>query len=128
MTSAFVQLHPGEVTIHAPQQFYVGDTWEITALCTDGDGNPLDLSAAAITWKLKSVADNSIKLTLTVGSGIALIENTSGDLVLGQCIITVTPAQSAPLAPGYYRDELTAVVGNKTLTQFKGRIEAIEKL
>lgn len=128
MTSAFVQLRPGEVTIHPPQQFYVGDSWEISALCTDGDGDPLDLSAAQITWKLKSVADNSIKLTLTVGNGIALIENTSGDLVLGQCIVTVTPAQSGPLAPGYYRDELTVVAGARTLTQFKGRIEAIEKL
>jgi hypothetical protein len=128
MTSAFVQLHPGEVTIHPPQQFYLGDTWEISALCTDGDGNLLDLSAAAITWKLQDVADNAIKLTLTIGAGIALVENTSGDLVLGQCQIEVTPEQSGPLAPGYYRDELTVVVGNRTLTQFKGRIEAIAKL
>jgi hypothetical protein len=70
---------------------------------SDGDGNLLDLSAAAITWKLQAVADNSIKLTLTVGAGIALIENTSWDLVLGQCLVSVSlrrPGRSRPDTTG----------------------------
>jgi hypothetical protein len=119
MTSAFMQLRPGEVTVHPPQQFYSGDTWEIHASCADGDGNALDLEFAALTWRLDDL------LTLSLGDGIALIENTSGDLVKGVCLITVTPTQSTALAPGFYNDSLVVETGGKVLTQFQGRIEVV---
>jgi len=133
MTSAFMQLHPGEVTIHPPQQFYAGDTWPISALCTDGDGAVIDLSAADCVWQLNEYLPDGEhggpnKLTLQVGTGIALVENTSGDLVPGLILITVTPGQSAGLAPGFYLDQLQVSVGGKVFVQFRGRIEVVAKL
>lgn len=133
MTSAFMQLHPGEVTVHPPQQFYAGDTWEISAECNDAAGDPVDLSAATVEWLLNSIAADNVsdgvnKLTLSVGAGIALVENTSGDLVPGLVLISVTASQSAPLPVGFYRDQLTVSIGGKVFTQFRGRIEVVAKL
>jgi len=133
MTSAFMQLRPGEVTVHPPQQFYAGDTWPISAVCTDGDGATLDLSAAEVEWVLNDIAADGVsdgvnKLTLSVGAGIALVENTSGDLVPGLILITVTPSQSAPLPVGFYRDQLQVSIGGQVFTQFRGRIEVLAKL
>ena len=132
MTSAFMQLHPGEVTIHPPQQFYAGDTWEISAACTDSYDEPLDLTTADVEWLLNEfAADGSAgpnKLTLSVGNGIALVENVSGDLVPGLILITVTPVQSAPIVRGFYLDQLTVTLGGKVFVQFRGRIEVLAKL
>lgn len=127
MTTAFMQLHPGEVTRHPPLEFYAGDTWEISASCSDGDGNLIDLSTAAITWRLNKTSGANV-LQLGVGTGIVLIENTSGDLIVGQCLITVTATQSGALPIDFYQDELTVMVGAKVLTQFTGRIRALAKL
>jgi hypothetical protein len=124
MTLAWTQMRPGEVTTHAPQQFYSGDTWEIHASCSDGDGNLIDLEFAALTWRLADQA-GAVLLTLTVGDGIALVESTSGDLVKGVCLITVTPTQSAEIEPGFYSDSLVVETGGKVLTQFSGRIEVL---
>jgi hypothetical protein len=127
MTTAFLQLHPGEVTAHPPQQFYAGDTWEIAASVEDGDGNKINLAGAVIIWRLNNSANVNV-LELTVGNGIALTEDVSGDLIAGECFITVPAQKSGPLPVGFYVDELTVEVGDKVLTQFRGRIEVLRKL
>jgi hypothetical protein len=128
MTSAFMQTLPGEVTIHAPQEFYAGDDWIIAATCTDGDGNPIDLSLADVIWRLNDGNGVNV-LELSEGDGIVLIENVSGDLIIGQCQIEVSSSRTVGLIPAFYSDELTVIDGNgRVSTQFSGRIEVLAKL
>jgi hypothetical protein len=128
MTSAFMQTHPGEVTIHPPQEFYAGDTWIIAASCKDADGEPLDLTTATAAWVLNDYNGVNL-LTLTIGDGIALVENVSGDLIIGECRIEVASSRTAGLMPGFYRDQLHVIDGNgRTFTQLRGRIEVLAAL
>lgn len=127
-TPAFMQLFPGSATVHPPQQFYIGDTWEISASCADGDGAAIDLSTATVKWVLCDATRANV-YELTVGDGIQLLENTSGDLITGRIVIELSSARSGTLFPGrYYYDELTVVADGKTLTQFRGRIDTLAKL
>jgi hypothetical protein len=128
MTTAFMQSHPGEVTVHPPQQFYAGDTWVIGATCSDADGNPIDLSTSNAIWRLNDTTGLNL-MELTVGNGIALIENVSGDLIIGVCRIEVDFDRTADLGAGYYQDDFTVIDANgKVSTQFRGRIEVLAKL
>lgn len=129
MTSAFMQQLPGSVTVHPPTEFYIGDTWEIAASCADGDGLPIDLTAAAsIRWSLCNSSRVNV-FVLTVGDGIVLFEDTSGEAITGRLMIELSDDRSKTLQPGFYFDELTVeTASGKTLTQFKGRIEALAKL
>jgi hypothetical protein len=127
-TPAIMQVRQGETAVHPPLQFYLGDTWEIPVSCTDVDGAPLDLESASVVWVLNE--PNGVNVyQLSVGAGITLVENTSGDLVKGEALIELISARSGTLAAGFFLDELTVVTGDgKTLTQFRGRIEAVAKL
>lgn len=127
-TPAFMQLFPGAITVHPPQQFYIGDTWEIACACADGDGAAIDLSAATVTWVLCDSTRANV-YELAVGDGIQLLENTSGELITGRLVVELSSARSGTLTPGVsYYDELTVVTGGKTLTQFRGRIDTLAKL
>lgn len=128
MTSAFMQQFPGEATVHPPQQFYAGDDWQIAVTCTDGDGEPMDLTSASLTWVLNNLDGTNI-LDLSIGDGIALVENVSGDLIVGEAFVTVASSRTLGLAPGFYRDELSVIAGDGLKgTQFRGRIEVLAKL
>jgi hypothetical protein len=123
-----MQSFPGEVTVHPPQEFYAGDDWMISASCADGDGNPIDLTSATVTWRLNDLNGVNL-LELTVGNGIALVENVSGDLIVGQCIIEVDHARTAGLLAGSYSDQLKVIDGNgRAWTQFRGRIDVLAGL
>jgi hypothetical protein len=116
------------VTLHPPQQFYAGDDWVIAASCSDGDGNPIDLTVAELTWRLND-ADGINRLELSEGNGIVLIENVSGDLIIGECMIQVSSTRTVGLVPAFYSDELTIIDGNRRVfTQFAGRIDVLAKL
>ncbi len=90
--------------LHGPLSFYRGDTWDIDACLHYADGSPFNLGAgAAIVWELKDDAGNVIFSASLAGGGIVVIPDKPG-----QCLITVTPTQSAGIAVGKYNDQLRA--------------------
>ena len=110
--------------LHAPIAFEVGDDWLILVSCSNADGTPMDLTSAALEWKLADIATGKIIVaTLTVGSGITIQAPVMG--VASTCLIWLTHTATAAIAPGFYRDQLRVTAGALVSTQMKGRIEAV---
>jgi len=120
---------PGDVVVHPPQQFYAGDTWQLQANCQNVDGTPMDLIGAAMTWSLNDPTGQETNyLVLTVNEGIVVQPPVSGEPPSGIAYIVVTPAQSTPLAAGFYQDQLVVVTSDGTVsTIFQGRIEVVAR-
>lgn len=109
-------------TTHEPQQFIIGDTWEIEVACHDGDNNVLSLTdVTEITWTLEQ-ADGTIALTLTKTGGDISVSEEDGPN--GICLVTVPSGQTAALAPNSYYDSLRVAFGNVVSFQVQGRIDA----
>lgn len=108
--------------LHERWGFYCGDTWQMNGPLSYADGTPFDLSTgAALQWELKDDQGNVI-LLLELGAGITIAD--PSDVPPHQCTITVTPAQSALIAPGVYRDQLRAIdPAGLVSTQVVGTIE-----
>lgn len=85
---------------------YSGSTWEFDATLHDAACNPLDLTGAEIAWRLYDI-QRAVKIELTVGDGITVVNATSG-----LCKITVPAVLTAPLAQGFYRDEIVVTLGS----------------
>jgi hypothetical protein len=99
-----VDAEESDVTqIHRPQDFKVGDTWEIQGNLAYADGTPFDLGPGCnLQWAIQNSA-GAITLELELGNGITIL-----DPVNGICLITVTPTQSAAIPVGSYTDQLQA--------------------
>jgi hypothetical protein len=126
-----VLVHPEDVIIHDPQQFYAGDDWEIEAICQNPDGTPMDLTGSLVVWLLNDSTGllNLLKLTSEAGHGIEILPPTSGEPQNGHALISVHNAQTVLLPAGYYRDQLTVTTpGGLISTIWSGRIEVIAKL
>lgn len=92
-----------DARVHRPFNFVVGDTWEITAALSYGDGTPFNLGAGcAITWRLLD-ADGNTVILMSLGAGIDVL-----DAVAGTCLVTVPPSISATIPVGNYTDALQA--------------------
>ena len=110
--------------LHDTIAFEVGDDWLIAVSCTNADGTPMDLTGAALEWKLADVDTGHIFATLTVGSGITIEAAVSG--IANTCLIWLTHAVTATIAPGFYRDQLRVTTAQNLIsTQMKGRIQAL---
>jgi len=109
----------------ADVSFRVGETWRLDPTMHDSCGAVLDISAAAVKWRL---ALNGVTLIqLTIGAGIVLV----GDGTTGECTITLTPAQQASLniVAGFYQHECQVVLADGTVTdQFYGYLQATPSL
>jgi len=90
---------------------YSGSTWEFDAALHDADGNPLDLTAAQIAWRLYDVR-GAVKIELTLAGGGIVLVNALG----GLCKITATAEQTKVLAPGAYRDEVVVTMPSGFVT------------
>ena len=89
---------------HPDFLLYSGSTWALDAALHDAACNPLDLTGAAITWRLYNT-QGGIKLELTRDNGITVVNE-----IGGLCRITVTAAQSKDIAQGSYRDEIVVAM------------------
>jgi hypothetical protein len=103
--------------LHGPATFYRGNTWEILGELRDADGDPLDLTSAAVEWKVEDSSGATI-LDLSIGSGIQVT-----DILGGKIVITVTPTQSTAINAGTYKDELrvtdqTGAIGTQWIGSF----------
>jgi|SRR5882672_6472413 len=109
-------------TVHDPQDFNVGDTWELEFTCHDSLGNILALADAAIEWKLDDTTGEINILTKTVENGGVVLNVQDGSD--GVCLVTVLPEESEDIEPGFYQDQLRVVLpGGFVSTQTKGRID-----
>ena len=97
---------------------YAGDSKTLTVTVTDGAGAAKNITSATITWKMLEEQGGTVKLTKTVGSGIALTTPSSG-------IFTVTIAAadtSAFLAGQYYHEAEVTDSGSLVSTVLTGTI------
>ena len=110
---------------HDPYDFFCGDGWYISGYLFDDAGSPLDLTGAAVTWKLDDLSTPPAnKITLGIGSGITVLDTVNG-------IILVEPsaAQTAALTPGMYRDSLRVTPSTSDpYTEWTGIIRAAAAL
>lgn len=89
--------------LHAPLGFYAGDNWEIAGPLHYADGSAFNLGAGAVLeWVMEDDAGNVI-LSASLGSGISVTDLTDAEI-----LIALTPAQTAVVTPGTYRDQLRA--------------------
>lgn len=106
------------VNAHDTLEFVAGDTWEIDALMLDADGNPFDLTGAGIVWTLNDTRGRVNYLTRSVGSGVTIT-----DAPGGRCTISVSPALSAAIIPGTYRDQCrVTAAGGSVSVEWQGYV------
>lgn len=107
-------------TIHDPEDRICGDTWEFVGLLEDADGVPLVLTGASISWRLDSVDGTTNFLHLTLGSGIAVVDAPTAEI-----LVTASAGQTGGLAPGNYKDSLRVTLADGTVfTEWQGFIRA----
>lgn len=110
--------------LHPLWAFFAGDDFPIQGVCTDVDGNVIDLTGATAEWKLAN-CNGAVVLDFTIGNGITVMSPPT----LGQLVITVPDAQSATLAPGRYRDQLRITTASGQIsTQWIGFIDVKQPL
>ena len=104
---------------HPDFVLFAGSTWQFDAALHDANCAALDLSGAAIEWRLyDSGGTPRITAATPPGTGITIT-----DAVGGLCKITVAPAQTAPLAAGNYSDEIRCTLATGFISvQSIGRI------
>lgn len=95
--------------MHDQAALFAGDTWFIAGTLHDETNAILDLSAAAVQWRLKDQTGNYV-LDLSIGNGIAIV-----DAAAGTVKITVTPQQSA-LPPGVYFDQCRVTLADGSVS------------
>src|SRR6266566_3693524 len=112
--------------IHDPLTFDIGDDWIIQVQCTNSDGSNMDLTGAAVNWKLSTLATPTVPATViknyNVGSGISIVSPPT----LGKAIIWLPKTESAVIVAADYADKCTVTTaGGLVSTQSKGRITAV---
>lgn len=81
--------------------FHAGETMTIEITCLDATGAPLDLTGAAIVFRLASRTARLLDAAL--GSGVTIVDATAG-----QCRVVITPSMqtAASVTPGDHLYEL----------------------
>lgn len=105
--------------VHELFNLIAGDDWIFEVSCSNSDGTPIDLTAAAIEYKLATAAGGVVR-TLTIGNGITVVPPEAPATYPTKCIVLLPHADSALIAPGAYRDQLRVTVGGLVSTQSKG--------
>lgn len=111
--------------LHDPWSFFAGDTWNLLGELHYADGTPFNIGpGATLTWELKDKFGSVIlDLSLAAG-GITVVDPL--DTPPSECLITVTPTQSAAIPPGIYQDQLRATDPSGTVsTQMRGTIRVV---
>ena len=84
---------------HRPLDYVCGRGLAITGSILDDDGQPLDLTGAAICWKLNKRGLAINFLTFAIGNGVTVVDPT-------HIRVEVSADQTAALSPGVYQDWL----------------------
>ena len=79
---------------------WAGDTKTLTVTVTDGAGAAKNITSATISWKLLDEQGGTVRLTKTVGSGIALTTPTSGIFT-----VSIATGYTSSLVAGKYYHE-----------------------
>lgn len=111
--------------VHNLMVFRCGDNWSFTGPLNDASGNPLPLTnAQSITWHLNSLDGKTNYLTLSLGGGVQVTNETTATVLYGP-----SAAQTTPLVPGTYYDALKVVLQDgEAYTLVEGLINALPPL
>lgn len=104
-------------------EFHIGETWVILFTLHNADGSAMDLTGAAVKFRIGS---NPGLLTKTIGAGITIT-----NLVGGAGTVTITPADqvAAALVKGKtYPYELRAELGAFISVQAIGDLTTLPSL
>ena len=94
-----------------------GDTGHFRFTVTDADGAVVNLTGATATLTVKKYEDDvTAILTKTEADGLTLVAPQTGGLI----DLEVEPADTATLAPGYYRYDLEVQPGEYVYTVDSG--------
>jgi hypothetical protein len=105
--------------------FKRGENWTIDATMHDSAGNVLNLAGTTVKWRL--ALNGTLVTELSIGNGITLVNGG----MLGECLITLTPAQQTSLSilQGLYRHEAQVILADGTISdQFEGYVQVIGSL
>jgi hypothetical protein len=98
--------------------------------CHQSDGNPLDLTGAAIEWVLADSAGNIIVTKTVSDGGVTILSPAKA----GRVMLALAPEDTAGIAAGKYRDQLRVTIPDfperpgLVTTQSVGRIEVVAPL
>lgn len=92
---------------HSPIDVVASRNWELGGPLLDSDCNPLPLTGAALVWKLDSLDGAANVITLTLGSGISIL-----NLAAATILVNVPAAQTRSISAGVYRDWLTVTLAD----------------
>lgn len=82
-----------------------GIDWIFTTTWQDPSGNPIDTTGYSVKLQIRNQVDNSLILTLTVGSGITLTTPASG---ITTYQVTGTQTAAIPVGTYYYGIKATS--------------------
>lgn len=92
--------------------FTYGETVQLDATFTDGDGAALNLAGASIAWKIALADDQAALVTMTIGDGVTIVLAAAGTARL-----ILTPAkQTSFLKTRSYYHEVTVTLADGTVT------------
>src|SRR5215469_2475870 len=107
--------------IHPLFTLRCGDTWAFSGPLTDANGNALSLTGAQIIWKLDSLDSKTNYITLTLGSGVQVVNSTTATV-----LYEATPLQTSALVPATYYDSLRVILQDgESYTMVEGLINAL---
>jgi hypothetical protein len=110
---------------HDPLCVPVGDMLVRHVRFRNADGVPLDLTDPHvwIEWKISAATGMHVLTKLKSDLGVAILSPHDGLVRL-----VLTPAETAMLAPGRYRDTAIAVLPGRVFSRSAGRIEIVPRL
>ena len=110
--------------VHDPLRYRCGDDWFLEVSCANADGTPMDLTGAAIEWRLVT-DDSNVVAALTLGNGSSVEPGAPPSTLM----IRVTAAQSALIAPGCYRDRTRVTTADGVVSTLStGRVTALASI
>lgn len=95
-----------------------GTTLSYPGVARQEDGTILDLTSAAISWRVGRFNRRVTEFTKTVGSGITITDATAGEYTL-----QADPADTSELEPEIYSHEAEATVSGVVTTILNGCLD-----
>lgn len=111
-----------DMKTHDPIDFLCNTDWQMTGPLLDANGLPLSLTGATINWRLDSLDGATNYITLSVGSGITIVDQASSTI-----LVDASAAQTNAIVPGVYRDYCFVTIGSSILPMWTGIIRAGSK-
>lgn len=110
------------VTLPASERIPQGDARKIPFRIVDGDGNPVNLTAADIVYELRERAPYDPELSLS-DSGVSIVDR---DNDAGEFAIKLDTGATGDLEPQTYRERLRVTDSNGNQTTWIGEVPIVE--